>query len=920
MNSCKHNMKRRLAICLAAMALTWGVILLLMVEFGLTPFGNDSLAAADCKIQYLDFFNYYKDVLSGKNRIGYTLTKELGSNAVGVFSYYLSSPLSVLIGLFDSTQMNEAVDLLIFLKLGLAAGTFAYFLQARLYDRLSPLFTILLSVGYGLNHYSFANGHNLMWLDGMLLLPLMLLGTHLVVRRRSLAPLAVPTALSIYANWYTGGINCLFCIIWLVFEFVLNELDPETGSGVPASNICGAAAPGAGGVAKRLLGTIVRYGSAMVLGIMISAALFLPTVAALQQGRGSGFYLQSYMKNVFNGNILDTITQYRVDGYSDKTAVSLYSGSLAVIGMFSLFFTHRVRICQKIAAAALLAVTMLTYYWQPLFFIFSLLKRVDSYVSRYGYIGSVVFLFLAALYLQHVFPSREAAAEEERQNGKMRWAEYILPLCSGALFCVLLFAVGKFTPEELAGPKYTCLTMLGAGLCTSALLVLRSAGGKSLRPAGDPAQRSAGDPAHRSAGSRNKRRIAAGVAAALLTVISLAELHRSGQELVRHNRLRDVERYAAYVTESKEQVKTLKEYDGGLYRISQIGWRGMNDESLHTTAYYNDALAYNYMGISGYTSCPENDQMYLLQRLGYKEDNLTMNIVNTSFVPADSMLGVRYVFSDTDIPGMHKLEQLGTYNNRDTYYNPCALPLAFPYDGSMLPDHEYHDPFEYLEEIWTAFSGEEAHIFTSLERVKTVTEGTITWELKVPEGNVGLYGNLPVYDDGEIPGILQAGTADPIGYSQWLGPKVFTIPVEEGAETANVTMTSEYNFVAVDEEFFALDFDRLQELADKINKKAEQVSDLSMENGKVSCTVTAREGESLFLNLPRTKGWNTYVNGEKVETEEFAYCLTVIPLTEGENRIEMSYRVPNLRRGIALTVAGLVLLVAYEWWTKRPLR
>ena len=46
----------------------------------------------------------------------------------------------------------------------------------------------------------------------------------------------------------------------------------------------------------------------------------------------------------------------------------------------------------------------------------------------------------------------------------------------------------------------------------------------------------------------------------------------------------------------------------------------------------------------------ENDQMYLLDRLGYKMENLCINIVNTSFIPADSMLGVRYVLSDTDIP------------------------------------------------------------------------------------------------------------------------------------------------------------------------------------------------------------------------------------------------------------------------------
>ena len=228
MSSVKHKNLKRLAVCLGAMGVTCAVMLLLMLFFGLKPYGNASLAAADCKIQYLDFFNYYKDVLNGDNRIGYSLTKGLGGNGVGLFSYYLASPLNLIMYFFDGTQTNTVIDILIFIKLALAAGTFAYFLQARLYDRLSPFFTILLSVGYGLTHYAFSNCSNVMWLDGMFLLPLMLLGTHLVVRRRSLFPLALPTALCIFSNWYTGGINCLFCIIWLVFEFFLNEIDPES--------------------------------------------------------------------------------------------------------------------------------------------------------------------------------------------------------------------------------------------------------------------------------------------------------------------------------------------------------------------------------------------------------------------------------------------------------------------------------------------------------------------------------------------------------------------------------------------------------------------------------------------------------------------------------------------------------------------
>lgn len=884
MISAKQKMGKRFIVCLGAAVLTAIVMLLLMKVFQVEPFGDCSLAGADCKIQYVDFFNYYKALLSGRNNISYTLTKGLGGNAFGLFSYYLASPFNLLLLFFDGSQVHTVVDLLINIKLALSAATFAYFLQARLYDRLSSLLTILLSVGYSLSYYSYVNGSNLMWLDGMYLLPLMLLGTHRVIRRRSLIPLAVPTAFSILFNWYTGGINCLFCIIWLIFEFFMAELDPETGATVPPSNVWGAGKHGIIGLIQRLLGTILRYGLAMASGVLISAAIFLPTVSVMQQGRGSGFYFDT-VKNKMIGNVLDTISQYRIGGTSHYECVCLYCGSLAVIGTFAFFLSRRIRRQSKIIAAGLVAVTLLMYYWQPLYFAFSLFKKVDSYYSRYGYIGSLVLLFLSAMYLQHVFPAPNAAEEERKRNGELQKTECLLPLLCSAIFCVLLLKVGNHPTLETEGVKDTCLFMLGAGTCTTVLLAIRSADNKSIR------------------------RFAAGAAAVMLLLITAGELYQSATYVLSYKRYRGIKRYASYVTEAREQVASLKEYDSGLYRISQIGWRD-TDKKTNLTAYLNDALAYNYMGIGGYTSSPENDEIYLLDRLGYKQENTTLNVVYTSFIPADSFLGVRYVLSNTDIHGMEKINELGTYNGKETYYNPCALPLAFVYDGETLPRHEYHDPFEYMEEIWTALSGEPANLFTALEAEKTESKNRAEWTLKIPAGNVTLYGNLPTEEN--CIAMLQAGTANAYGYSQWLSPQLFMIPYKEGDSTVKVTLTSEKTMKLKDEQFYALNLDRLQELADKVRKGEEQVTEFSLENGAMRCTVNAHKGQKLFLILPRSTGWHTTLNGKNIETEEFAYCLTVIPLEEGENRIERVFRAPGLRRGIVLSAAGVLLLALYE--------
>ena len=64
---------------------------------GIVPFGTKgSMAIMDAQIQYLDFFAYFKDVLNGTQKIGYSFNRTLGGGNIAVFSYYLASPFNLL--------------------------------------------------------------------------------------------------------------------------------------------------------------------------------------------------------------------------------------------------------------------------------------------------------------------------------------------------------------------------------------------------------------------------------------------------------------------------------------------------------------------------------------------------------------------------------------------------------------------------------------------------------------------------------------------------------------------------------------------------------------------------------------------------------------------------------------------------------
>ena len=64
------------------------------------------------------------------------------------------------------------------------------------------------------------------------------------------------------------------------------------------------------------------------------------------------------------------------------------------------------------------------------------------------------------------------------------------------------------------------------------------------------------------------------------------------------------------------------------------------------------------------------------------------------------------------------------------------------------------------------------------------------------------------------------------------------------------------------------------------------------EDGYVKGTYTAQEEGYLLLTIPYDQGWKAFVNGQQVEITDGANALSVIPVEEGENQIELRFPLP----------------------------
>lgn len=821
-------------------------MMLLFGMFQYAPFGNNSLACMDAHWQYLDFFAYLKDVIQGNNSVFYSLTNTLGGTGLGVYSYYLASPLNLLVVFFEKKELHSFFDLLVALKIALAAASMAFFLENRF--TLHSHILLCLSLAYAFSQYNIAQSSNVMWLDGVYLLPLILLGVYRCIREDKISLLSVTVALSILFNWYSAGINCMFSVIWFFIEIFLNQ-DALT--------------------IRVFIKKALRYSYAMLTGVLLSAVLFLPSVALLREGAGSGFDWNLFSFK-FKGNILSVIKNFVVGSTSKPGGVSLYCGSVALIGALCIFGKQNLEKKHWNVLRVLLLITVLLFYWQPLIFSFSLFKSVGSYWFRYSYTGIFTLIFIAAYFYQTAdgsvfFPKK---------------SRFFL-----SLFVCIFVLVNLILPDnnkQLIFHVVATVVFLGVFFVT-------------LSKA--------------SNASETKHMKWFSMALVLLT---LFELGFNTKLLMARYHSHDIEKFKNYEMNTEAQIDGIKNLDKGSYRISQTSARNKYPNGL--TASYNESIAFNYPSITSYTSCPDNRQLKFLEHLGYRtETNQKIKIVNTSILGADSLLGVKYILSDYPVRGLKALNQLKKGGTKKIYLNEFAFPLAFVVNGNSKDNYnnnnvEKLNPFEYQNRLFTTIYGSEANIYKPIKYLRKLQGKDVEYTVLVPQGNYGLYGNLPWRKD--MDAVVYKNKTKLTSYSRWLSPSVFYIPSDQKERTVNIKLKTKNGVNIKEEQFYALDLDLLKHVSRVVSSR--QVTDLKIDRTTISCTTDGKEGDRLFLSVPYHKGWTVTINGKVVLPELLGNCLMVLPLEKGANRIQMHYRVPYIVEGCILTLLGFACLLGYS--------
>ncbi len=157
-------------------------VILMVVIFalkGIYPFGTECFLRTDLYHQYAPFFSEFHQKLKEGGSLLYSWNMGMGVNFTALYAYYLASPLNWLLILCPKAYIIEFMTAMIVLKTGLCGLTFTWYL--RKHSRPERFGACYFGIFYAMSGYMAAYSWNIMWLDCILLFPVILYGLEQLV-------------------------------------------------------------------------------------------------------------------------------------------------------------------------------------------------------------------------------------------------------------------------------------------------------------------------------------------------------------------------------------------------------------------------------------------------------------------------------------------------------------------------------------------------------------------------------------------------------------------------------------------------------------------------------------------------------------------------------------------------------------------
>lgn len=813
---------------------------------GMWPFGEKTGMVVDMHHQYAPLLAGLRDNLLSFDLSVYSFEVGLGANYISLFGYYLGSPLNLLLVLFPERLLAEGILLITLIKNALSGALFALCVQT-VYRR-KGLFIPLVSVMYSLMMYLLAYSWNIMWLDVVMVLPLVVLGFERLMHTGKYLTYVLSLAFCLYVNYYIGFMLCIFLVLYYV-AYVLRSRQEG----------------------KALAVSFGRFAGFSVLGAGLAAFMLIPVYLALQQTSAAGSDLPDINNTIDFFDLIGRHLAGTSPTIRSGNLPNMYCGVLTAV-CIPLFALNkgisRRRRAAYMGVWLLLAVSFLIN-WTDL--AWHGLHSPNDLPYRFSFVYSFFVLLMAYEALLHL---KDITVKQ--------------------VFGVLAGAVAYLIIEEHFGSEDYGFEQIYINLALIAVyaVILAVAANRMMR-------------------ERVTYALLLLVVTAEMVLnggSALVKVNKSEYFTMHQNYVDNTITDLLYDTVERAQEIGDDTTDDGFYRMEFLPRRTCVDTALFHYRGITTFSSSNYytttklMGGLGYAINGVNSHLYKSfvpftdSLLGIRYVALQAKVENHAQLKLLESLSLEdqtyYLYENTSALGLGFMASSAVKNYSYTQYNPITSQneLFTALTGIQQELYTVH-PITSTDAGSASFGS---------SRFQATANGSNTFTATVSEG-----GQMFIYVDCNAADSLSVSS----GSNSWSVTPHEPFIIDGGTVTAGTEVTLRVTSdISCSGNFYVatMNSDVYSEGMTRLSASQLNVTDFS--NTRIRGTVNASTGGTMMTSIPYDEGWTVKVDGNKVETLAVSEGFLAFDIGSGTHEVTLTYTPAGFGIGVTLSFLSLAVL------------
>lgn len=376
--------------------------------------------------------------------------------------------------------------------------------------------------------------------------------------------------------------------------------------------------------------------------------------------------------------------------------------------------------------------------------------------------------------------------------------------------------------------------------------------------------------------------------------------------------------------QNRQAVKEALKDDDGYYRTEQAGSDDENaadlnriwDVDQNITSIYSSAYNPDY-------------QTFRQKTFGLEEPFRNGMMQSVSKNPVfQRIMGVRYIVSDSDVPGYTLVKKCGTTG---IYQNKDAAPVMYATDRVMTEEEYKKLAFPYNQTAFLEYAVVGEHTESSDKNIMTAykpvslkmannrTTGGAEQKTMQQEGQKQILFLRFRVDNAHpnkdvavwINGIRNKLSAkDHVYYNE---NKIFTyaVPLKDGEDNISVTFgKGKYRLRHVQAYLGSL-----PERSELLYQSEIQVDKKQTEDNVIQGTIRVRKDGWFITSIPYDKHFKIYIDGKETEIQKVNTAFLGCKIESGNHEVKIIYHAPGTTTGKVLSligIAGFVLVLVQE--------